>query len=229
MVPESVSDQSSILQNLEKRICREWQRSSENHQPIAPSLVIFNQAASPPDLELGEGSNQGLALQLKSGMPTAHLRWGDLPVSRICSGELPLQTSSLGAVFLSHVISNGEEPELAEACRVLQPGGLLLILGLNRYGMRHLTTRSDSGLPGIRPLTVREHLEQFDMNVQIMLAAGFCRRQSPGQMNRGIARLLIPVSDLLLIVARKYEPRLATPVSRRRLRAVRAPSVLAGP
>ncbi|HKJ16898.1 MAG TPA: hypothetical protein VJ984_06105 [Xanthomonadales bacterium] len=224
-----MTDQSSILTTLEKRICSEWERSADNHPPVAPSLVVFNHNVSPPDFELSGGYNEGLALLLKSGKNDTGLLWGGIRVGRSCSEELPIQTSSLGAVFLSHVVSKGNEPQLAEACRVLQPGGMLLILGLNRYGFRYLKDRSEDGLPGIRPLAVREHLEQYDMSVQRVLAAGFLNSQWPPRMNIGAGRLLVPVADLVLIVARKYEPRLFTPVSKRKMRTANAHSALVGP
>ncbi len=213
---------------LESRVCSEWERSAENPPPVAPSLVIHHKEAPPPDFELSGGYNEGLALLLRSGVGEARLRWGEVTVGLTCSGELPIQSASLGAVFLSHVVGQGTEPELAEACRVLQPGGMLLIMGLNRYGARYLSERKKKQMPGIRPLAVRERLENYDMNVQRVLAAGFLKSQYPKRMNSGLARVLIPFADLLLIVARKYEPRLFTPVTRREMRAARAHSALAG-
>ena len=229
MVPESPGNQRSILDLLEKRVCGEWERSIDNHPPVAPSLVIFNQAVPPPDFELSGGYNEGMALSLKSGLEEVRLLWGETTVGFTSSADLPIQSSSLGAVFLSHIVADGSEPELEEACRVLQPGGMLLIMGLNRYGVRYLKDRTKSGLPGIRPLLVRERLEQNEMSVKRMLAAGFFNSARPGRMNTGPGRALVPVSDLLLIIARKYEPRLFTPVSRRQLHTARAHSALAGP
>ena len=66
------------------------------------------------------------------------------------------------------------------------------------------------------------------MRVLIMHAAGFLCSARPANMSRGIARVLTPLADLLLIVAKPVEPRIMNPVAKTKLRAVTAPSALAG-
>lgn len=218
----------SVLKDQENRVLREWNRSGENRTPGGPGLMLFNPAVAEPDFSTYSEHDGELVLLMESAGETTRLRWGEIPVVRAQAHALPLQTDSHGLVLLSHVLSNGTEPELDEACRVLQPGGVLLVLGLNRFGFRFIRERTRPEVPGLRPLMVRERLEQLDMNVRILLAAGFMNRLWPDNMNSGLARTLVPVADLLMIVARKNEPRLVTPVERTQLRTVSASSALAG-
>lgn len=218
----------SVLKDQENRVYKEWKRSGENRTPGGPRLMLFNPAVVEPEFSTFSEYGGELVLRMESTGESSRLCWGEIPVVRAHSHELPLQTESHGLVLLSHVVSNGTEPELDEACRVLQPGGVLLIMGLNHIGFRFFRERSGRDVPGLRPLMVRERLERLDMNVRILLAAGFMNRQWPDNINSGAARILVPVADLLMIVARKNEPRLASPFKRTQLRTVSAPSALAG-
>lgn len=215
---EVTKQHNVILKDLENRVFEEWKRSAENRAPDGPGLMIFGSGAPVPDFRELMETSDGPVLQMERGVESHSLCWGEIPVALTCARQLPLQTRRFGLVLLSHIISDGKESELEEACRVLKPGGLLLVLGLNRNGLRYLRGRSQSDMPGLRPLAVRGQLEQFDMNVRTVLAEGFLKRRWPEQMNQGLARMLIPVADLLLVVARKEEPRLATPVKRTQLR-----------
>jgi len=220
--------EDSHLKNPGNRLLAEWMRSGENRTPGGPGLMLFNPALSAPGLEAFSQDDGGFLLRMNSSAESSRLCWGEIPVVRAYSTGLPLQTGSLGLVMLSHIISNGAEAELEEACRVLQPGGVLLVLGLNRIGFSYLRRRSGIDVPGLTPLVVRERLEKFEMTTRMMLAAGFMNRKWPENMNTGLSRILIPIADLLMIVARKKEPRLASPIKRTQLRTVSSPSALAG-
>ena len=228
--PDPQSDHSGdlLLRTLGQRVLAHWQSSKRLPMAEGPNLLIFNPRAPQPAYHWLPEFGGSMGLDLKAGGQSAHLQWDGVSVAQTCSLELPLQSASLGNVILSHVVGSGHEPELREACRVLRPGGNLFMMGLNRIGFRYLLDGSGDTLPGLRPLAVKGHLEQFDMSVEMMLAAGFLRQDWPRQMNRGAARLFIPLADLLLIVARKIEPQILTPLTASRLRAVGASSAIAG-
>lgn len=190
--------------------------------------MITNQVGPFASLEMIAEHPGQPQLAIRQGPGAASLSWRELDVGHAHSSALPLQSSSLSLVLLNHVIADGEEPELQEACRVLQPGGRLFILGLNRYGLRYVRRRTRGALPGLRPLSVRARLEALDMRVLVMHAAGFLCGARPAIVSRGFTRVLTPLADLFLIVAKPVEPRIMNPVSKSKLRAVAAPSALAG-
>lgn len=194
-----------------------------------PCLTVSRRGSITPGLEKLLERCGGLDLRMATDAATPTLCWGELPAARTSKEAMPLQSESIAAVVLCHVVARGEEGILREACKTLQPNGRLFILGLNRWGARYLAGKSNHGLPGISPLAVRKQLEGLDMEVSGLFAAGFWRGEKPGRMNRGLARILVPLADLFLIVAHPKEPRIMNPISKTKLRAMGAPSALAGP
>lgn len=225
LAPEQ--SQELALESLGAHLLQEWAESSGSRLASAPSLVIFSPAAPGPDLQSLVQSRGAPALRLAS-TDGADLEWGAISVARTSSRALPLQTAMFGAVMLCHVLARGDEPELAEACRLLQPGGRLFIVGLNRSGLRYWRMRSSTGLPGMSPLALRARLEALDMQVLRLHAAGFLQSLWPRRMNRGPARLLVPFADMCMIVAKPVDPTIMNPLAKSKLRAVGAPSALAG-
>lgn len=119
------------------------------------------------------------------------------------SADLPFQDGVFRAVILLHLVSQGEEGELSEACRVLAADGVLLIVGLNRYGWQGLWPRWPATLPRIRPLCLRQRLEALGMRVEATWGAGLAGRQRPTAMRQGWSMLALPVADVLLIRVRQ--------------------------
>jgi len=219
--------QELALKRLGERLLEDWAESSESRLASAPSLGIFSPAAPSPDLQSLVQSRGAPALRLAFA-DGADLEWGGIPIARTSSRALPLQTAMFGAVMLCHVLARGDEPELAEACRLLQPGGRLFIVGLNRSGLRYWRTRLSVGLPGMSLLALRARLEALDMQVLRLHAAGFLQSERPRHMNRGAARLLVPFADMCMIVAKPVEPKIMNPLAKSELRTVGAPSAWAG-
>lgn len=217
------------LQRLGQQLFTEWAEESDARVPDGPRLVMFNPEAPVPEMDPRRSEWRNIELQIAGTRTDTALTRDTAAVARANSALLPLQTASLGAVVLVHLVADGEEDILGEACRIVQPDGLVLFLGLNRLGLRHLTDRSGRGLPAMSPLAVRARLENLEMEVISTLAAGFLGRDRPRHLNRGPARMLIPLADLLLIVARPVSSRIMTPLSEaREMRGVGAPSALAG-
>lgn len=153
-----------------------------------------------PYLERGERSF-GQAVGMFRGRGYAHTAGG----GRVeCdSADLPFQDGVFHAVILLHLVSQGEEVELSEACRVLAADGELLIIGLNRYGWQGLCPRCSATLPRIRPLRLRQRLETLGMRVEATWGAGLAGRPRPVSMRQGWSMLALPVADVLLIRARQ--------------------------
>lgn len=225
-MPAREQSAKPALGTLGDRLLGDWAQGSGQHLMNGPRLLIYNRAAPAPDLGLlGERGTVSLRL---AASDSGELERGGNAVARVCSQALPLQSDSFGVIVLCHVVTRGDEPELAEASRLLHPAGRLFILGLNRTGLRYWKTRTSTGLPGLRPLALRARLEDLEMTVLALHATGCLESGRPRQMNAGLSRLLLPVADVLMIVAKPAEPRIMNPLAESRLRAVGAPSALAG-
>lgn len=221
--------QDHSLQRLCRRLIAEWVQGHAADVPDGPRLVMFNPDAPVPGFDLRHDPWRGIGLRIAGTEPEADLLQNENRVARTSSVPLALQSSSVGAVLLGHLITHGEEEVLAEACRIVQPAGFVLVLGLNRLGLRHLADRNSCKAPGMSPLAVRAQLEKLEMNVITTLAAGFLGGNRPEQLNRGLARMLIPLADVLLIVARPVTPKIMNPLTEsKKMRAVGVPSALAG-
>lgn len=134
------------------------------------------------------------------------------------TGELPFQDSVFQMVVLHHVIGSGEEPELAEATRVLARDGVLILLGLNRMGWRYRTQDRARRLPGIAPLRVKARLETLEMTMQGFAGAGLGGMSRPAWMHSGLSSLGAPVADLVLLQARHRDSPEVTPLRFRKSR-----------
>jgi len=114
-------------------------------------------------------------------------------------------------VVLQHVIRDGKEAELSEAVRVLERGGLLILLGLNRVGWRYQLNYDQTGLPGMSPLHIKTELERMNMTLQEFAGAGLLGMNRPAFMGSGPAGLGLPVADIVVLTARrKNEPEMTS-------------------
>lgn len=220
--------QDRSLENLLNQLIRDWARLSGFVLPDGPRLLVFHESGPQPRTSALPSVRDDVALQIAAGAQAQNLKRGEMTVALSSSRNLPLQKSCCAAAVLCNVASVGEEPELSEVCRVLQPDGRLFILGLNRWGWRYLSGGEARELPGVRPLALRRKLERFDMTVEGLWAAGFFRTDRPRQINQGLSRILIPLADVFLIVARPAEAEIINPLEKSRLRAVGSPSAVAG-
>lgn len=141
---------------------------------------------------------------------------------RCATSELPFQDQVFDLVFLNHVIASGDEPELAEAARVLSRNGVLLLLGLNRLGWRYRAQGAYQRLPGLAPFRVRTRLERAGLEVYACAGAGLVGRSRPAFLQSGLAGLVAPMADVVLLQARHRPAAGATPL---RFRKQRAPVV----
>lgn len=135
------------------------------------------------------------------------------------TAQLPFQDRSFSMVVLHHVISDGTEAELAEACRVLKSRGVLIILGLNRIGCRFRAQSAERRLPGLAPLAVKRQLDELDMRMTGFAGAGLLRRNRPAFMSSGLGSLGAPLADVLILQAVHADGPEATPLRFRKPRA----------
>jgi hypothetical protein len=133
--------------------------------------------------------------------------------------ELPFQDRSFCMVVLHHVISDGLEEELEEACRVTARRGVLIVLGLNRYGWRYRSQDRFRRLPGFAPLKVKSRLECLGMKMQGFAGAGLLGRTRPEFMSQGLSGFGAPVSDVVILQAVHVDSPGVTPLRFRKPRA----------
>jgi hypothetical protein len=136
------------------------------------------------------------------------------------SGQLPFQEGVFRMVVLHHVVSDGFEAELEEACRVLARQGVLIVLGLNRMGWRYHSQGRMRRLPGLAPLKVKRRLEQLGMTMQGFAGAGLVGMSRPMFMSYGLSGLGAPLADLVLLQARHQDSPEVTPLRFRKTRSV---------
>jgi len=140
-------------------------------------------------------------------------------VIRCESDQLPFQDHSFQAVVLHHVVSDGDQPELSEAARVLARDGVLILLGLNRMGWRYRTQGREGRLPGLSPLKVKDRLEELRMTMQGFAGAGLAGMNRPALMHDGFASLGAPLADVVLLQAKHAHSPEVTPLRFRKTRS----------
>ena len=140
---------------------------------------------------------------------------------RVCcsSAQLPFQDRVFHMVVLHHVVSDGLELELAEACRVTRRDGVVILLGLNHLGWRYRSQDRIRRLPGIVPLRVKRRLEELGMKMQGFAGAGLCGQSRPVFMNTGLGGLGAPLADVVILQASHRDSPGVTPLRFRKPRS----------
>lgn len=139
---------------------------------------------------------------------------------KVCcnSASLPFQDGSFCMVVLHHVVSDGFEKELEEACRVTHQSGVLILLGLNRMGWRYRDQHPARRLPGLAPLAVKSRLERQGMKMRGFAGAGLCGQKRPEFMCHGLSGLGAPLADVLILQASHADSPGVTPLRFRQAR-----------
>lgn len=140
---------------------------------------------------------------------------------KICcdSSSLPFQDHAFCMVVLHHVVADGFERELEEACRVTHPNGVLIVLGLNRMGWRYRSQDPIRRLPGLAPWSVKNRLEHFGMKMRGFAGAGLAGRKRPEFMSSGLRSLGTPLADVIILQASHADSPGVTPLRFRKSRA----------
>jgi SAM-dependent methyltransferase len=210
-MPDSMSRQET-LRSLSEGLLRSAGRTGllsntlEVHHGAAPLFdPVFLHSAS---------ENFGVSLSLCKGREAG-------PVQRVCcdSSDLPFQDKAFSMVVLHHVIRDGQEAELSESVRVLARDGVLIVLGLNRFGWRYRSQGRIRRLPGLAPLKVKFELDRLGMTMQGYAGAGLLGMSRPVFMSSGPAGLGTPVADVILLQARHSDSPELTPLRFRESRS----------
>lgn len=145
----------------------------------------------------------------------------DAAGQKLCcdTASLPFQDRCFSMVVLHHVVEQGDEAELEEACRVLRHSGVLIILGLNRFGCRFRGQRSEDRLPGLAPLSIKRRLDALDMRMSGFAGAGLLCQKQPAFMCNGLSGLGAPLADVLILQAVHAGGAAATPLRFRKPRS----------
>jgi SAM-dependent methyltransferase len=115
---------------------------------------------------------------------------------------LPFQDAVFRTVILFMITQNGTERELDEACRVLAPGGELVVLGLNRSGWSGLNRYRRGPVPRMHVASVRNSLQAHDMDINRVLGAGLFGRARPLMEWNRPSGIVLPLADLVVLRAR---------------------------
>lgn len=213
-----------VLETLSAGLCDRFQ----SHRGDARTLLIAHPSLRVPRWpgRGGNGNPFGLELRLTTGTG----RGGDVPEAllRCASAELPFLDGVFSCVTLYHVIAEGGEAELEEACRVLAPGGHLLVVGLNHCGWVGFDAGAWNGVPRLHALRVRHRLSDLGMVVEGQFGAGLLGRNRPAVIADGWKRLALPLADIVLLHARHLHRPIASRPRLKNLPAGLAPTALAG-
>lgn len=85
---------------------------------------------------------------------------------------LPFEEAVFDLVILHHLVSNGSEPFLAEAFRVMAAGGDVVISGLNSTGLRNRIVNRKQQMPALKLDKVCSFLKSQSINVELCLLMG---------------------------------------------------------
>ncbi len=116
------------------------------------------------------------------------------------TASLPFQDDQFDAVILHHVFSNGQEPELHEAWRVLRPGGDVFVLGHGSLGWRARPTRRRGVEPAMRVLKVCQQLRRRAFDIEQCAGSGWLG--IPFYYERRWQRPALPFADTVLVHGR---------------------------
>ena len=130
-----------------------------------PERILVLKQAGVGDL-LFETVNSAQIIRLSAEGPSA-----DAMVH--CRIEaLPFEEAAFGLVILHHLISDGAEPFLAEAIRVMAAGGDVVISGLNSSGLRNRIGNRRRRMPALKLDRVCNFLKSQSINVELCLLMG---------------------------------------------------------
>ena len=166
----------------------------------------------------------GLALCLRQGMP----QLPDVPEAMVdcVSHALPFEDGAFRRVILYHVTDDGEEPELQEACRVLQPGGELLIVGLNSRSWSSRRSARPEELPLLQVARVLSRLQEQDLFIDAKFGVGIMGKSNPWMAWNRLSGLLLPLADIVVVRARHNGEQAATRLKLKGYRAGIMPTAI---
>ena len=161
--------------------------------------------------DLDDAVYSRLSMVVTQNREMACIRWFD-------ATELPFQDSCFDRIILFHLLNDGHEFELTEACRVLCQSGRLIIVGLNSLGWTYRIQRGQASpeyqMPGIKLLKIRANLARAGMRLEHFAGRGLFGKDLPvsGPIGEGARKLLAPLSDLMILSAARMDKPSVTPL-----------------
>lgn len=218
-----MAPRDGVVQSLSRGLCRRIAvRNPGRGKLLIAHGSVFRDAAA------GDEANPvlGLNLSLRHGARQEAAVSG--PVLECASDALPFVDGAFHHVTLFHVLADGREDELEEACRVLAPGGDLVIVGISRMSWTGLDGRHAPDLPRIQRGRLHRQLDLRGMAVEGICGAGLMGRSRPRVIGTGWWRLVLPVADVVLLHARHRQRPTAIRPRLKDVPAGLAPTAIAG-
>lgn len=154
------------------------------------NLLLIGAGLDGLDQESLKGS--GFQVRLESRGNTAD---GSL-VCRTCS--LPFGTHEFDLAVVYHLLSDGLEPELEEACRVIRPGGQLLVVGAGRFSGANKNQGREQ--PSMNVQSIIRQMRSQDFEIRTCQGIGLRGRAL--RLDAGWHAPFLKFSNLILIRGR---------------------------
>ena len=154
-------------------------------------LLISNDAAQFPDLA---GLNV-ITIHSGSGDPDDMVRCD--------TAKLPFQDDSFEIIVTHHVFSDGHEPELDEAERILTGDGELFVLGRGILGPRAQAAKTRRVLPGLKVRQVCQRLKSRSFIIEHCAGVGLMGM--PVSCDRRWQRPALPFADIIVVHGRRHQ------------------------
>lgn len=113
---------------------------------------------------------------------------------------LPFEDVAFDLIVLQHLISDGNEVVMAEAMRVLAPGGDIIISGLNYAGLRYHSSNRSNQFPAIKINKASHLLKSNSFNITHSLRSGFAGLSWP-KADSGWSSSSLPFTDRVALQA----------------------------
>ena len=132
-------------------------------------------------------------------------------ILRCDTARLPFQDLSFEIIVMHHVLSDGHEPELGEAERILANDGELFVLGRGALGLRGRFANTQNGLPGLKVRQVCARLKSRSFIIEH--CAGFGLMGVRVSCHRRWQQPVLPFTDAIVIHGRRRQIKpIVTPI-----------------
>jgi len=156
-----------------------------------PARILVLKHASASDLPL-EPVNSAQIIRLNTDEYSAHA------MLRCRLAALPFEAATFDLVILHHLVSDGSEPCLAEALRVMIEGGDIVFSGLNSSGLRNRLGNRKHLLPALKLDKVCNYLksQSFEVRQCLLMGLGGFSRPAPRATWHGLG---YPFADRVVL------------------------------
>ncbi len=156
-----------------------------------PARILVLKHSSASDLPLEPVSTTQI-IRLGTEEYSAHTRL------RCRLAALPFEEATFDLVILHHLVSDGSEPCLLEALRVMIEGGDIVFSGLNSSGLRNRIGNRKHLLPALKLDKVCNHLKSQSFNIQqcLLMGLGGFSRPAPKATWHGLG---YPFADRVVL------------------------------